>query len=214
MNIDILSKIIDCVKFCGAFELALWGHDENASSNNAGIFLGLVDFVAILDCVFEVHLKIATVFKGTTKTVQNVLDCMGSVLRNCILEDVKRADYLAIQADETTYTATHCQLVLVLRYIDSLKTKSDNTVATAVLKRLKTILPVLWRSCHDERSHRWPAVQGSRRLRDCPLRTLLWSSAEPDNTAGNIPHHQGRRFPLRSWIYCIFLQVIRSEPLF
>ena len=115
-NRHILSKIIDCVKFCGAFELALRGHDETASSNNPGIFRGLDDLVASLDGVLEEHLKTATVFKGTSKTVQNeLLDCMLSVLRDCILEDVKRADYLAIQADETTDTATHCQLVLVLR---------------------------------------------------------------------------------------------------
>ena len=44
---------------------------------------------------------------------------MLSVLCECILEDVKRADYIAIQADETTDIATHCQLVLLLRYIDS-----------------------------------------------------------------------------------------------
>ncbi len=42
----ILSRITDCVKFCGAFELALRGHDESKSSDNPGIFRGLVDFVA------------------------------------------------------------------------------------------------------------------------------------------------------------------------
>ena len=154
-NRHILSKIIDCVKFCGAFELALRGHDETASSNNPGIFRGLVDLVASLDGVLEEHLKTATVFKGTSKTVQNeLLDCMLSVLRDCILEDVKRADYLAIQADETTDTATHCQLVLVLRYIDRLNKVQErfyefiqlpnstaDTVATAVLERLNTFLP-------------------------------------------------------------------------
>ena len=56
--------------------------------------------------------------KDTSKTVQNeLLECMLWVLRDCILEDVKTADYLAIQADETTDIATHCQLVLVLYYI-------------------------------------------------------------------------------------------------
>ena len=33
-NRHILSRIIDCVKFCGAFELALRGHDESESSVN------------------------------------------------------------------------------------------------------------------------------------------------------------------------------------
>lgn len=41
-NRQIESKIIDCVKFCGAFELALRGHDETASSDIPGIFRGLV----------------------------------------------------------------------------------------------------------------------------------------------------------------------------
>lgn len=36
-NRYILSKIIDCVKFCGAFELAMRGHDETANSQNPGI---------------------------------------------------------------------------------------------------------------------------------------------------------------------------------
>ena len=77
-NSHILSNIIDCVKFCGAFELALRGHDETASSNNP--VRGLVDLVVSLDGVLEEHLKTATVFKGTSKTVQNeLLDCMLSV---------------------------------------------------------------------------------------------------------------------------------------
>lgn len=105
--------------------------------------------------MLEEHLKTATVFKGPSKTVENeLLDCMLTVLRDCFLEDIKRTDYLAIQADETTDTATHCQLGIVLRYIDSLNKVRErfyefiqlpnataDTVATAVLKRLKTILP-------------------------------------------------------------------------
>ncbi|KAJ3608525.1 hypothetical protein NHX12_025572 [Muraenolepis orangiensis] len=49
---------------------------------------GLVDFVSSLDTVLEEHLKTATVFKGTSKTVQNeLLDSMLSVLREYILEE-------------------------------------------------------------------------------------------------------------------------------
>ena len=64
-NRHILCKIINCVKFCGVFELALRGHDETDSSVNPGIFRGLVDFVSSLDTVLEEHLK--TAFKGTSK---------------------------------------------------------------------------------------------------------------------------------------------------
>lgn len=154
-NRHILSKIIDCVKFCGAFELALRGHNETESSDNPDVFRGLVDLVASLDSVLEDHLKTATVFKGTSKTVQNeLLDCMLSVPKDYILEEAQKADYLAIQVDETTDIYSHCQLVLVLRYIDiynnvqerffefiSLQNATTDTIATALLERLSAILP-------------------------------------------------------------------------
>ena len=70
------------MKFCGAFELALRGHDESENSDNPGIFRGLVDVVASLDSALKEHLESATVFKGTSKTVQNeLLDCMLAVVR-------------------------------------------------------------------------------------------------------------------------------------
>ena len=85
-NRHIVTRVIQCVKFCGVFELALRGKDETEGSKNPGIFLGLVDFVAQLDEVFDEHLKNATVFKGTSKTVQNeLLECMLAVAR----EEVK-----------------------------------------------------------------------------------------------------------------------------
>ena len=56
-NRHILNRLIQCVKFCGIFELALRGRDETEGSANPGIFRGLVDFVAQLDEVFDEHLK-------------------------------------------------------------------------------------------------------------------------------------------------------------
>ncbi len=148
-------KLIDYVKFCGAFELAMRGHDESEMSDNPGIFRGLVDLMASIDSVLEEDLQNATVFKSTSKTMQNeLLDCMLSVLRDRILEEVKNADYLANQADETTDISTHCQLVFVLRYIDGhtdiqecffefikLPNATADTIATALLERLSIILP-------------------------------------------------------------------------
>ena len=76
------------MKFCGAFELALRGHDESENSDNPGIFRGLVDVVASLDSALKEHLESATVFKGTSKTVQNELDCMLAVVREKLLRDL------------------------------------------------------------------------------------------------------------------------------
>ena len=154
-NRHILSKIIDAVKFCGAFELALRGHNESDPSENPGIFRALIDLMASIEREFEVHLENANVFKGTSKTVQNeLLDCMLSVLRDHILEEVKQADYITIQSDETTDVCTHCQLVFVIRHIDgnnnikerffefiALPNATAETIAAALLERLSTILP-------------------------------------------------------------------------
>ena len=61
-NHHILSRIIDCIKFCDAFELALRGHDETLTSENPGVFFGLVNFTAALDSVLNQHLESATMF--------------------------------------------------------------------------------------------------------------------------------------------------------
>ena len=78
----MLSKLIDCMKFCGSFDLAFRGHDETDDSLNPGIFRGLVHLMADLGNVISNHLTSATVFKGTFKTVQNeLLDCMFGTYR-------------------------------------------------------------------------------------------------------------------------------------
>ena len=64
-------QLINCVKFCGAFKLASRGHDKSVSSDNPGVFLGLVNFTAELDSILSKHLETAIVFKGTSKIIQN-----------------------------------------------------------------------------------------------------------------------------------------------
>lgn len=88
-NRYILSKIINCIKFCGAFELALRGHDEGDTSENPGIFRGLINFSAELDATLSEHLKNASIFKGTSKEIQNdLLQCMLEVCREEIIEEI------------------------------------------------------------------------------------------------------------------------------
>jgi hypothetical protein len=72
-NRYVLSQIINCIKFCGVFELALRGHDETDVSLNPGIFRGLINLTAELDAALKDHIEKATVFKGTSKTIQNEL---------------------------------------------------------------------------------------------------------------------------------------------
>lgn len=83
---------------------------------------------------------------------------------------------MSIQADKTMDISTQCQLVLVIRYIDkphdvrerffefiSLQSATADSIATAPLNRLSSILPdgqksKLISQAYDsasERSHRW-----------------------------------------------------------
>uniref|UniRef100_H3BCV3 HAT C-terminal dimerisation domain-containing protein n=1 Tax=Latimeria chalumnae TaxID=7897 RepID=H3BCV3_LATCH len=114
-----LSKLIDFVWFCGAFELALCGHDETESNLNPGVVRGLGDLVSSLDTAKEKHVKTAAVFKGTSKTIQNeLLDCMLDVTRDFIIQQLRNTECVAIQADDTTDVLTECQSVLLYQYID------------------------------------------------------------------------------------------------
>ncbi|CAH1103031.1 unnamed protein product [Psylliodes chrysocephalus] len=100
-NRYILSKIINCIKFCGAFDLALRGHDESDSSENPEIFRGLINFSAELD-----QLKNYLVYKGTFKEIHNdLLQCMLDVCHEQIIEEINNFPFLAIMADETTDVA-------------------------------------------------------------------------------------------------------------
>lgn len=152
-NRYVLSKIIDCIKFCGAFELALRGHDESETSDNPGIFRGLVNFSAELDKTLSEHLTNATIFKGTSKTIQNdILDCMLEVYAEEILNEINEAPFLAVIADETTDVSMKFQMVIVFRYVKNgapverfwtflLPEKHDaETLANTILNVLDPIL--------------------------------------------------------------------------
>ena len=117
-NRYILRRLIDCVVFCGAFQIALRGHDESTESLNPGIYRGLVDFVSEIDLAMKQHLSSGSVFKGTSKTIQNdILDAIYEVCRSEIQIQIKNAEFIAIQADESTDCSTIQQLVLIIRYI-------------------------------------------------------------------------------------------------
>lgn len=118
-NRYILGKLIDCIKFCGKFELALRGHDETENSNNPGIFRGLVDLMSELDSVLKQHIDKSKnrVFLGLSKTIQNeLLESIYEVCLNLIKSELSQTNYLAIEVDETTDCATLSQLVLIIRY--------------------------------------------------------------------------------------------------
>nr|CAI5861419.1 unnamed protein product [Callosobruchus analis] len=62
-----------CIKFCGAFGLALRAHDEISKSDNPGIYVDLVNFTAEIDALLAIHMKGSQVFKGISKTIKKEL---------------------------------------------------------------------------------------------------------------------------------------------
>lgn len=120
-NRTILRRILECIVFCGQYELPLRGDNESEASDNRGVFFGLVNLVARYDTVLANHLKQGGGRGSTTylsNTVQNeLLECCYSVYQDEIMKQIKDAQFLAIMADETTDTSQTTQLVIVFRYL-------------------------------------------------------------------------------------------------
>lgn len=109
---------MDCIKLCGAHELALRGSDESPTSLHRGVFLDLVDQFSFLDSQLADHLSNTQVAKYTSKTSQNeLLDCMLAVYELKLADEISQSPFLAVQADETTDVACVSQSVIVLRYV-------------------------------------------------------------------------------------------------
>ncbi|CAH2321052.1 Hypothetical predicted protein [Pelobates cultripes] len=153
-NRHILSKLIDCIRFCGAFELSLCGTEKSEWSSKNGVYLELVDFVACIDTAMEQHLKTSAVFKGIFKTIQNeLLDCMFDVIRQVILQEIKEAEFIAVQVNEITNMVIRTQSALVYRYIHknkvierffgftALEGSYAETTAASVLENLTMVFP-------------------------------------------------------------------------
>jgi len=84
-NRYILNIIVNCIKFCDSFELALRGHCEKEESLNPGVFRGLINFSAELDAALKQHVEKSQVFSGLSKTILNdLLDCMLQVCQEQI----------------------------------------------------------------------------------------------------------------------------------
>jgi hypothetical protein len=121
-NRHILNRVIECLKFCGIHELALRGHSETQESANRGNFLDLLSLLGNLDSVLDDHLNSTSVFKYTSHIIQNeLLDCMYKVYIEELINDIKAANYVSLQADETTDISCRSQFVIILRYIKGYK---------------------------------------------------------------------------------------------
>ena len=123
-------------------------------SDNPGIFRGLINFTAVLDSALSQHLESATVFKGTSKTIQNeLLDIMYETAKNEIKKEINKAKFVAVISDDTTDVSSYQQNVVVFNYIADGKVverfwlfgkfpQGDaETISTQVLSCIGDVLP-------------------------------------------------------------------------
>ena len=64
------------------------------------------------------HLESATVFKGTSKTIQHELvDLMHKTAKNEIKKEINKGKFVAVISDDTKDVSSYQQNVVVFRYI-------------------------------------------------------------------------------------------------
>ena len=60
------------------------------------------------------HLQSATVFRGTSHTIQDeLLQCMLEVMKSRVNSELCGANFVAVEADDTTDVSCHAQNVMV-----------------------------------------------------------------------------------------------------
>ncbi|XP_077294225.1 zinc finger MYM-type protein 1-like isoform X2 [Arctopsyche grandis] len=112
-NRQILSKVIDFIKFCSNFKMSLHAHRSNEEYENPFIF----DVMAILNSDLKDLLTNNPAFEGSTTNIQNeLLDCMLQVCQDYIASQVNETSYVAVMLDDTADVLEPTQAVIVLRY--------------------------------------------------------------------------------------------------
>ena len=119
-NREILSCILDIIKYLAKQNIPFRGHDESSTSSNRGNFLELVHLQARYDDVLKQHLLTAprncTYLSGD---IQNqLIQAMGDDLLSTIIEQVRDAKFFSLLVDETSDISRQEQVSFVLRYID------------------------------------------------------------------------------------------------
>lgn len=106
----------------------------------ADVLRGLVNFSATLNNILKEHLDSATVFKGTSKEIQNdLLDSMYQVCQEAIIAEISKCNFVSVMADERTDVSSKFQLVVVFHY--TLKNGKQLSVFGS-LSTQKTMIPL------------------------------------------------------------------------
>ena len=114
----------------------------------------LVNCTAALDSAVSQHLESATVFTGTSKTIQNeLLDIMYETAKTEIRKEISKAKFVAVISDDATDVSSYQQNVVVFRIycwwkncgeilvIWKIAQGNAETLSTQVLSCIGDVLP-------------------------------------------------------------------------
>ncbi|XP_063909844.1 zinc finger MYM-type protein 1-like [Zophobas morio] len=117
-NRAILKRLIDAIIYLSTQECSFRGHDEKNDSDNKGNFKELIDLLKTYDSKLQNFLNEATVFTGTSKSIQNdLIESICFVIKNKTEEELQKADFFSWEIDETTDITCKSQLSVILRYV-------------------------------------------------------------------------------------------------
>jgi len=118
INRRILARLIHVVCYSGKQELAFRGHDERKSSLSNGNYLELLELLSQEEQILIEHFLSNSSFKGTSSDAQNdLIACITDVVNIKIMNDLISANFVSIQADESTDVSCKSQMSIILRYV-------------------------------------------------------------------------------------------------
>ena len=127
LNSEKLIPIVEAIILCGRQNIALRGHRDDAKyiddeSVNCGNLQAILGYLAKFgnNVLFQEH--IATAPQHATyrsKTTQNeIINICGKMITEKVVDEIKRAKFFSILADEAADVSNLEQLALVLRFVD------------------------------------------------------------------------------------------------
>ena len=119
-NIHYVKSIAEVIMLCCQQNIGLRGHKESEKSLNKGNFLEIFNLLANHDHTIKDKLK--SISKNAVYTlpdIQNsISQVMGDMIRSKISDEVKRAGYFTLMADESRDCSKIEQLAMIFRYVD------------------------------------------------------------------------------------------------
>jgi len=188
-NVNVLESLFKIVLLCGKQGIALRGHrddkinwfEQDEDDCNHGNFNEIVRFRAETDETLRKHLQNAPRnAKYTSKTIQNdMIQVIGKHIRKSILNEVQKAKYYSVIADEVADIGNKEQLSISIRYnLDNcvkevfldyvqLDRITGREIADAILSKLESWelnVDDLRGQCYDGGSNMSGAKSGCRAL--------------------------------------------------